>query len=45
MFFSCIKSLFKSSSPEKIHPRDVDPSKPIDFSKVDYSYYITGPRD
>ena len=42
--FSCIKRLFKPSTPEKIHPKDVDFSKPIDLSKIDYSYYITGPR-
>ena len=44
MMFSCIKNLFRPSTPEKIHPKDVDLSKPIDFSKIDYSYYVTGPR-
>lgn len=43
MMFSCIKRLFNSPR-KKIHPKDVDLSKPIDFSKIDYSYYITGPR-
>jgi len=47
MMFLCIKRLFKSpseSQSQKIHPKDVDFSKPIDLSKIDYSYYITGPR-